>query len=143
MVTRNELMFCRIGVAVIVWAAAILKSYELLGLAGAILGLSAILTVRRAPMILLYRYTFGFIWPGEPELVETCAYRFAHTLGFCMAVVAWLLTYTFVGWWFAVSFAVLKSVSAGGYCPATKLYGCMKAGGCCALTRKKSCDCEK
>ena len=144
MVTRNELNFCRIGVAVLVWAAVILHSVALLWLVAAILGLSAILTVPRAPMILAYRYTFGRIWPGDAELVEIKAYRFAHCLGFLMACIALGLTFTPLGWWFAYVFAVLKSVSAVGYCPATRLYGCMKAGGCCAFSKKAAdaCKCD-
>ena len=147
MVTRNELYFCRIGVAVLIWAAVLLKSVPLLALAGLILGLSALLTVLHAPMILLWRYTFGRIRPGKPELVDVAAYRFAHTLGFCMACLALGLLFTPVGWGFAIFFAILKSVSAAGFCPAAKLFTCMRNGGCCALTRKpgaeKSCGCDK
>jgi hypothetical protein len=36
------------------------------------------------------------------------------------------------------AFGVLKTVSALGFCPASKLYGCViKEGGCCALTGKR------
>jgi hypothetical protein len=136
MVTSNELHFCRIGVAVLIWAAILLHSIALLWIVAAILGFSAILTVRYAPMIVAYRYTFGLIWPGHSELVDTKAYRFAHCLGFLMACIALGLTFTPIGWGFALFFAVLKSISASGYCPATKLYGCMKAGGCCTFSKK-------
>jgi hypothetical protein len=32
-------------------------------------------------------------------------------------------------------FCLLKTITAAGYCPASKLFVCMKNGGCCALTR--------
>jgi len=142
MVTRNELYFCRIGVALIIWAAVILKSLPLLAIAGAILALSAILSVLRAPMILAYRYSFGRIRPGQPVLVDVAAYRFAHSLGTLMACIAIALTFTRFGWGFALFFAIIKSVSAAGFCPAAKLFTCMRNGGCCALSRKASGGCN-
>jgi phosphatidylglycerophosphate synthase len=66
--------------------------------------------------------------------------RFAHTIGTAMAAISIALVYLRVpgAWWFVAAFALLKTVSALGCCPASKLYGCViKGGGCCAIAAKR------
>jgi hypothetical protein len=65
--------------------------------------------------------------------------RFAHTLGAVFALVCLSMVYREApGAWTAVTlFAVLKTLSAVGLCPAYKLHGCLGRGGCCAITGKR------
>ena len=39
------------------------------------------------------------------------------------------------GWYCLAAFCILKTTAAFGFCPASKLFVCMRKGGCCALTR--------
>lgn len=138
-VQRNAFVFCRYGVAVLVWAALLLRSVPLLVAVFAILALSAALKVQRAPMVWLYSETLGRALPSEEVVLDARAMRAAHTAGALMALLclAALGVNATAGWLFVAVFAVLKTASALGFCPAYKLYGCLAAGGCCALTGKR------
>lgn len=139
-VQNNAYLFCRYSVAVLVWAALFLQSLWLLVASFVILALSAALKVRRAPMVWLYTQTLGRFIPSRDVILDVSAMRFAHTLGAVIALVAIaLVSMESPGaWYFVLAFAVLKTVSAVGFCPASKLYGCVvKGGGCCAITGKK------
>lgn len=134
-----EFLFCRIGLMVLVWLAFILQIKEIILLSFAILLLSAIFTVKYAPMILIWRYTFGLFIKSKDEILNVKAMRFAHSLGTIIAGICVLLLYfgnQTIGWWFVLFFAIMKTISAIGFCPASKLYVCMSSGGCCALSRK-------
>jgi len=41
-----------------------------------------------------------------------------------------------VGWIAVLIFALLKSISAFGFCPAAKLYECATNDSCCAFIKK-------
>jgi hypothetical protein len=105
----------------------------------AIFVLSALLRVKRSPMIWLYEHTINKIRPSKDEILNEHAMRFAHTMGMIFSFICLLLLY-FVGdtaGWIAVfCFAILKSISAFGYCPASKLYECATGGSCCAFLKK-------
>jgi hypothetical protein len=139
-VQNNAFVFCRYSIAVLVWLALILQSIWLLALAFAILGLSAWLKVPRAPMIWIWTNTLGRVVPSRDVVLDVKAMRFAHTIGTAMAAISIVLVYLHspAAWWFVGAFALLKSVSALGFCPASKLYGCViKGGGCCAIAAKR------
>jgi hypothetical protein len=138
-VQKNAFVFCRYSIAVLVWLALVLRSVPLLALAFVILAASALLTVRRAPMIVLWTSTLGRLFPSEEEILDVRAMRVAHTAGAVLAGVSLALTYLQRpgAWLFVLAFAVLKTLSALGFCPAYKLYGCAMRGGCCALTAKR------
>jgi hypothetical protein len=139
-IQNNAFLFCRYSIAVLVWLALILHSVWLLVLTLLILALSALLKVRRAPMVWLYTNTLGRVIPSKDVVLDVSAMRFAHTLGAGLALISIALVALGVpgAWFFVAAFAVLKSVSALGFCPASKLYGCViKGGGCCALTARR------
>ncbi len=133
-------VFCRYSIAILIWLALILRLKWLVVLVFLILAASAILTVGRAPMIMLYKYTLGKIFPSKYEMLDAKAMRFAHTLGSVLALLCIIFLYFVndrVGWIIVFAFAILKSVSALGFCPASKLYSCALSGGCCALTKRR------
>ena len=139
-IQNNAFVFCRYSVAVLVWIALFAKSIWVLGLVFVVLALSALLKVRRAPMVWLYTRTLGRLVPSKDVVLDVEAMRFAHTLGAVLALVSVLLVWwgSPGAWYFVIVFAALKSVSAFGFCPASKLYGCVvKGGGCCALAAKR------
>lgn len=139
-VQNNAFLFCRYSIAALIWLALIFESLWLLVAVFVILALSALLTVRRAPMIWLWTNTLGRVFPSSEVVLEVDAMRFAHSLGAVLALVSVALVWrgTAIAWWFVALFGLLKTVSALGFCPASKLYGCViKEGGCCALTAKR------
>ena len=138
-VQRNAFIFCRYTVAVLVWAALVFQSTALLWVVLIILALSALLKVHHAPLVWLYTKTLGR-WVKSPDVVlDVRAMRFAHTLGSVLALVSLSLVYrqSVYAWYFVAAFALLKTLSAVGLCPAYKLWGCATQGSCCALTPKR------
>jgi hypothetical protein len=138
-VQRNAFIFCRYSVAALVWVALLLQNVWVLLAVFVILLASALLTVRRAPMIVLWTSTLARFFPSDEDVLDINAMRFAHGLGAMMALIGLSLVWHAnpFAWWFVGGFAILKTTSALGWCPAFKLYGCLKSGGCCALTSKR------
>lgn len=138
-IKKAEFVFCRYFVALLVWLAIILSSKEIILVVFVILLLSAILTVKYAPMILLWRYTFGFLFKSEEEVLNVKAMRFAHSLGTIISGICLIFLYfvnPVIGWGLVWFLAIMKTISALGFCPASKVYVCMLDGGCCALSKK-------
>lgn len=138
-VQRNAFVFCRYSLAILVWLALLLRSTWVLGAVLVVLALSAALKVQNSPMVRLYTSTVGRRVPSEDVILGVNAMRFAHSAGAALALVALVLVSAGspVAWPFVALFAVLKTTSALGWCPAYKVYGCMAKGGCCALTGKR------
>ena len=138
-IRSSEFAFCRYFVALLVWLAIFFSSKELILIVFIILLLSAIFTVKYAPMILLWRYTFGLFFKSKEEILNVKAMRFAHSLGTIISGICVMLLYfgnPFIGWCFVWFLAIMKTISAFGFCPASKVYVCMSNGGCCAFTKK-------
>lgn len=138
-IQRNAFVFCRYSVAALVWVALLLQDVWVLAAVFAVLLLSALLTVRRAPMIVLWSSTLGHVFPSEEDVLDIKAMRFAHGLGAMMALIGLSMVWhgNPFAWYFVGLFAVLKTTSAFGWCPAYKLWGCLAKGGCCALSGKR------
>lgn len=139
-VSRQAFAFCRYTLTVMLWAAVLLKMKPLVVAVWVILVLSAILGIRRAPMIVLYNSTVGRFIPSTEVELSVSGMRFAHTLGsvlgfFCLLYLYFLGERT--GWILAVVYAVIKTISAVNLCPAYKLYVCMTSGSCCAFLKKR------
>ncbi|ALM09527.1 MAG TPA: hypothetical protein DEB30_05315 [Candidatus Peribacter riflensis] len=138
-VQRAAFLFCRVSITVILWAAFFLHSIVVLWLAFILLGLSAVLGVDRAPMIVLYTQTVGRFLPSFTETLDRSAMRFAHTLGTLWSGACLFCLYVFplspIGWRLLLLLSIMKTISASGYCPASKLYTCA-TGGCCPLSRR-------
>jgi len=137
-VPRPAFAFCRISLTLMLWLGLWLSSVWLVGAVSIILALSALLKVQRSPMIQLYQQSVLRLRPTwHYELLDVPAMRFAQALGTLMAltVVLVMLANPPAGRYCLLAFCLLKTVTAAGYCPASKLFACMKNGGCCALTR--------
>ena len=137
-IQSGAFLFCRVGITVLLWLAWALRSVELLALVCVVLALSAALGGDRAPMILLYSWTIGRFFPGKTNTLDRTAMRFAHLLGTlwsaaCIVIIVSL--HARIGWGVTFLLAIVKTISAFGFCPASKLYLCV-TGGCCPLSRK-------
>jgi len=138
-VQRNAFIFCRYTVAALIWSSLIFRTIWPLVAALVILALSALLKVHRAPLVWLYTQTLGRAIKSRDVVIDVRGMRVAHTMGTVLALIGVTLIWreSPVAWYFVALFAVLKTLSAVGLCPAYKLYGCVKGGGCCALTGKR------
>jgi len=136
-IPSHAFIFCRYSISVLVWLAYLLHSTGWLIAAAVLLGLSAILKVRRAPLIWLYSRTFMRLRWSPEEVVDETAMRFAHTLGtvFALACLAAVWLNPKIGWPLTLLFALMKTVSALGFCPASKLFTCATNTSCCPMTK--------
>jgi protein-S-isoprenylcysteine O-methyltransferase Ste14 len=137
-VPREAFAFCRFSLTAMLWLALYFRNPWLVVAVFGILVLSVILKVQRSPMIQLYQQTILRVFPTlQYELLDVPAMRFAHGLGALMSlgVVLSLLIAPTGGWYCLLALCILKTIAALGYCPASKLFVCMRNGGCCALTR--------
>jgi len=141
-VARPAFAFCRISLTVMLWVAWYFHSVWLVAGVLVILVLSVILKVQRSPLIQLYQQTVLRLFP-TPHYVflDVPAMRFAHGMGAGLALVVTvaMLADTRVGWYFLGVFCLLKTTAALGFCPASKLFICLRKGGCCALTGSNRC----
>jgi uncharacterized membrane protein YccC len=139
-VQRNAFHFCRSSLAIALWLALFLRLPWLVAACAVILGLSAALTVGRAPMVALYSETFGRVWSGGTEILDERAMRFAHSLGAAMCAICTVLIYVWPrgGYAFLVTVATLKTAGALGFCSAVRLYGCVNSDTCCSWIGKRA-----
>jgi hypothetical protein len=132
-------IFCRYSISILVWLSFFLHSKILLALVCLIFLLSAILKVKHAPLVWLYTVTINKLWKSADVMVEQNALYFAHILGFILSTICLILVCMIDrnGIWYAVLvLAVLKTISAVGFCPAAKLYACINSDTCCAFMKK-------
>ncbi|MEI7621210.1 MAG: DUF4395 family protein [Candidatus Moraniibacteriota bacterium] len=138
-ISSGAFIFCRLSLAILVWIAFIFHSKTVLILVFVIFLLSAIFKIKKAPMILLYNYTLGKLIKSREEILNEKAMFFAHTVGSVFSLICLFLLYFVnerVGWAAVFIFALLKSISAFGFCPASKLYECSTNDSCCAFAKK-------
>ena len=137
-VPRAAFAFCRYTVAILVWASFVLRSKWILILVGLIMFLSAVLKIRRAPLIVLYSQTIDKLWKSPQEILNESAMRFAHILATALSVLCLLFLFFInerVGWVLVLCFAAIKTISALGFCPASKLYECAGNTNCCSFAK--------
>jgi len=138
-VPKAAFAFCRYSIAILIWLSLIFHLKIILIFVLMIFLLSAILKIQRAPMILLYSNTINKIIKSKDEILNEHAMRFAHIMGSIFSLICLFLLY-FVseqtGWIAVFVFALLKSISAFGFCPASKLYECATNDSCCAFIKK-------
>ncbi|MBI2301462.1 MAG: DUF4395 family protein [Armatimonadetes bacterium] len=143
MVPRDAFRFCRWSMAALMWAGVLSHSGWPIFLCWLLMALSAVLTVRRSPVILLYTRTVHLLYPSPDEELSVEAMRFGQSVASVMIGVPLLLTVTggpaiaALGWrilWFV---AIFKTIGAAIGCPATKLYTCMSGGGACCSALKE------
>lgn len=128
----NAIRFCKASIAILLWCAFVFREDILLIIVFGLLLLSALLKISRAPLILLYSYSFEKIFPSKSTEVDEAAMRFAHTLGTSLSIICLLLVRLMpaIGWWAVLGFAILKTVSMLGFCPGEAVYKCIKDGTC-------------
>ena len=139
-VPNAAFIFCRYTLAVIVWLGFILKAKELILVSFLLLALSALLKIKKAPLVFFYTNTINKIIKSKDIILNEYSMRFAHIMGTIIGFICVILLYSInegVGWWIVLLFAILKTVSAVGFCPAAKMYECMGNGKCCAFLKKK------
>jgi len=137
-ISKGAFAFCRYSITIVVWLALIFKIKWLIIMAFLILAASAIAGIKKAPMILLYDKTLGKIFASGHEVLDEDAMRFAHSLGTVLALACLLFLYFFnenIGWMLVLAFAIIKTISAFGFCPASKMYACAMNGGCCMIKK--------
>ncbi|MDD5031660.1 MAG: DUF4395 family protein [Patescibacteria group bacterium] len=138
-VPKAAFAFCRYSIAILIWLSLIFHLKIILIFVFIIFLLSAILKIQRAPMILFYSYTINKISKSADEILNEHAMRFAHIMGSIFSLICLFLLYFVseqVGWIAVFIFALLKSISAFGFCPASKLYECATNDSCCAFIKK-------
>lgn len=133
--------FCKYTIAVLLWGSLLLQNRLLVVICFAILVLSAILKVKRAPLVFLYTYTLDKIFPSKRIILDENAVWFAHIVGGLFSGVALVFLYVihpFTGWVLTGILALLKTSGALGFCGAMKLYGCLTNpnGKCCRAGKK-------
>jgi hypothetical protein len=138
-VSNAGFAFCRYSVAMLIWLSLLIKIKWLLAVIFVVMFFSAILKVKRAPLIVLFGLTLGKLFESQQEILDEKAMRFAHIFGSIFSLICLILLYFVnerVGWIAVLIFAIAKTVSALGFCPAAKLYGCTTGGQCCAFLKK-------
>jgi hypothetical protein len=143
-ISKGSFAFCRSGIALMVWLSLLLDSLLILGFACLLLVVSAIVKVKRSPLVRVYQMTLAKYINDEPLYVDENGIHFAHVFGSIVLLLA------FVGMMFSVPYykvflfavCLLKTSGAFGYCSALKLYSCMSSDNCCrvskAILRRKS-----
>ena len=140
-ILKHAFWFCKYSVALLLWVALFLKSKELIIVSFLVLLFSAILRIRRAPLVVLYTYTLGKIIKSPKETLDEYGMRFAHSLGALLNLICLILLYfgnESLGWAFVFFVALAKTSGALGYCGGVKLYNCLSKGGCCSFLGKKN-----
>jgi len=129
--------FCRYGVAGIVWLAVIFNQPVWLLVSATILGLSAVLKIRKAPMVVIGEALLGNFLK-EVTVIDENGIRFAHTMGFVLNILVIGIVWSVptIGLWVMLAFAAMKTVSAAGHCSALKLYDCLNNDTCCKGVKK-------
>ena len=136
-VSKGAYAFCRYTIAVMLWFALFFRSKEIVLAVFLILMFSVILKVRKAPLIILYSYTFEKLFPSGTVILDEKGIRFAHTVGTVVSFLCLMLYFInpAAGWILTFALALLKTSAAFGFCSALKLYQCMNGGNCCRVGR--------
>ena len=143
-VPKKGFAFCRYTIALLLWITVILLFFNIKWMIFIPLGimlLSGILTVRRAPLIMLYKVLFDREGKKETDVLNVSSIRFSHFVGsfFCILVIVFLYIFKIdiVAYIFLGILTILQTIAAFGYCSAQKLYECLVLGkNCCNLGKK-------
>lgn len=139
-IPKAAFAFCRYTMAALLWLAFILKEEILVVVVFVVLVLSAVLSIRRAPLVWLYTVTVHRVLPSADESLSASGMRMAHSLGACFAAVCLVLLYGVskpIGWRVVLVYCLVKTISAIWACPVYKLYACMKSGNCCTFLKRQ------
>ncbi len=143
-IQKKGFAFCRYTIALLLWITVILLFFKIkwmICIPFGIMLLSGILTVKRAPLIMLYKVLFDREGKGETDVLNVSSIRFSHFVGsfFCIIIILFLyiLKIDIVAYIFLGILTILQTIAAFGYCSAQKLYECLVLGkNCCNLGKK-------
>lgn len=123
-IPKNALWFNRSVIALLIWASFVFRVELFLIIVVGLLFLDALLKFSASPLVLLYTHTFAKLFPGGDMNVNEKALRFASSLGVLLSTLCLILVYflPWIGWWTVLGFAILKTISALGFCPGEALY---------------------
>jgi len=66
-VPKYAFVFCRYTIAILIWLSFVLRNPWILVFVGVIMLFSAILKIRRAPLIVLYSQTINRVWKSPQD----------------------------------------------------------------------------
>ena len=143
-VSKKAFAFCRFTICILFWSTSILLFFDIkwtIFVPFIIMLLSGILTVKRAPLILLYKVLFDRDNKAETDVLNVSSIRFSHYVGATFSLIVILFLYVFkidiVAYIFVGILTVLQTIAAFGYCSAQKLYECLVLGkNCCNLGKR-------
>jgi len=143
-VPRDAFRFCRWSLAILMWLGVLTHNVVPIVICWLVMLSSAILTVRYAPLMVLWTIVVHPHRPSPPETLDVAAMRFAHTLATILIGVPLLLLafgspgLATLAWRVLTVVAIFKTIAAISGCPASKLYSCVRGGGtCCAWLRRE------
>lgn len=137
---KQSLSFCKYTIAGLLWLAVITDSISLVYLVFAILLVSALVGVQKAPLVVLFNLTFARWLKTEEVYINRYSMRFAHFFGAGFCVLILVTHYTLaplVPLVLTGILAVLQTVASFGYCSAQKLYECVVCNSNCCRVGKK------
>lgn len=145
-ISKGGFRFCRYSMAVLLWAAFFLRMPALVIIGAGAMALSALLTIRYAPLVWLYTQTVDRLFPSPPEILDEHAMRFAHlvaTLALCLPLALFYFAQYEIGWRVLGFVAVFKTAGALGYCPVSRMFTCLigRGGACCGFLGGKGKAC--
>ena len=139
-ISKKSLNFCKIGILILIWSGILIKIKEFIALAFIILLLSAILKIKKSPLIWIYSKIFDKKTKSKDKIkLNIRGIQFAHglgatILGFCV-ILLYIIPKT--GWTLTIIFGIIKIITSLGHCPVEKAYICItKKGGCYKLNHK-------
>jgi hypothetical protein len=139
-VYRQSVAFCKYVIAGLLWLAIILRSPVPVFIVLAVMAVSALTGVERAPLVVFYNKAFAKRFHSDEEYINMYSMRFAHLVGvsFCIAALfSFYLISPLVALVLTVIQAVLQSIASLGYCSAQKLYECVVCNSNCCRFGKR------
>ena len=97
-VSKKAFAFCRFTICILFWLTSILLFFNIrwmIFIPFIIMILSAILTVRKAPLILLYKVLFDRKNKSETDVLNVNSIRFSHYVGATFSLIVILFLYVF------------------------------------------------
>ena len=97
-VPKKGFAFCRYTIALLLWITVILLFFNIrwmIFVPFIIMLLSGILTVKRAPLIMLYKVLFDRDGKKETDVLNVSSIRFSHFVGsfFCILIILFLYVF--------------------------------------------------
>ena len=143
-VSKRAFAFCRYTISILFWLTSILLFFGIkwtIFIPFIIMLLSGILTVKKAPLIVLFKFLFDKNNKSETDVFNVSSIRFSHYVGAAFSLVVILFLYVFkinlVAYIFVSILTFLQTIAAFGFCSAQKLYECLILGkNCCNLGKK-------